>query len=165
MRFRILLNELQMLLFTHPVNRARETRGELPVNSVWLWGGGTRPAESTVRMPIYARDSEARALGLFCRAPVLSPPSQLEKVMLEAEGVTLLDELAEAGECGDAYGWRDALRDLEKDWFVPLLESLRAVGPAGLCLLDPVNGRALHLQRIDAWKIWKRPRNLTSILS
>jgi hypothetical protein len=164
MRLRTLLNELQMLLFTHPVNQARETRGELPVNSVWLWGGGTKPAVPTAHMPIYARDSEARALGTFCRAPVLSPPSYLEKAMLEAEGVTLLDELAEVGECGDAYGWRDAIRGLEKNWFVPLLESLREVGPAGLCLMDPVNGKALHLQRVDTWKIWKRPRNLTSIL-
>jgi len=163
MHFRTLLNELQMLLFTHPVNQAREARGELPVNSVWLWGGGTKPAEPTVRMTIYARDSEARALGTFCRVPVLSPPSHLEKTMLEAEGVTLLDELSQAGECDDAYGWRDALRGLEKDWFVPLHGSLRAVGPAGLCLMDPVNGKALHLQRRDAWKIWKRPRNLTSI--
>jgi hypothetical protein len=85
--------------------------------------------------------------------------------MLEAEGVTVLDELAEAGECGDAYGWRDGLRCLEKDWFVPLLKFLPAVGQAGLCLMDPVNGKALHLQRIDAWKIWRRPRNLTSILA
>ncbi len=165
MRFRTLLNELQMLLYTHPVNQARETRGDLPVNSVWLWGGGTKPAESTVRMPIFARDSEARALATFCRAPVQPPPSHLEKSMLEADGVTLLDELAQAGECGDAYGWRDALRVLEKNWFVPLLGSVRTVGPAGLCLMDPVNGKALHLQRIDAWKIWKRPRSLTSIFA
>ncbi|MBV8679893.1 MAG: hypothetical protein JO338_05520, partial [Aquitalea sp.] len=33
-----LLNEMQMLLYTHPVNDARELRGELSVNSVWLWG-------------------------------------------------------------------------------------------------------------------------------
>jgi hypothetical protein len=165
MRFRTLLNELQMLLFTHPVNQARETRGELPVNSVWLWGGGTKPAARTVRMPIYARNSEARAVADFCRVPVLFPPAHLEKTMLEADGVTLLDELSQAGECGDTYGWRDALRGLEKDWFVPLLESLRAAGPAGLCLMDPVNGKALHLQRMDAWKIWKRPRNLTSVLA
>jgi hypothetical protein len=31
-------NELQMLLFDHPVNMAREARGELPVNSLWCYG-------------------------------------------------------------------------------------------------------------------------------
>ncbi|MCB1639923.1 MAG: hypothetical protein KDI15_13865, partial [Thiothrix sp.] len=30
--------ELQMLLHQHPVNQARERQGQLPVNSLWLWG-------------------------------------------------------------------------------------------------------------------------------
>jgi hypothetical protein len=39
-RWHRVFNEIQMLLFAHPVNEAREARGELPVNSLWLWGGG-----------------------------------------------------------------------------------------------------------------------------
>jgi len=35
--------EAQMLLYTHPVNEAREARGELPVNSFWLSGTGPAP--------------------------------------------------------------------------------------------------------------------------
>ncbi|MBA3695228.1 MAG: hypothetical protein H0W85_00290 [Methylotenera sp.] len=31
-------NEVQMLLFDHPVNVARESRGELPINSLWCYG-------------------------------------------------------------------------------------------------------------------------------
>lgn len=38
-----LLNEVQMLLFEHPVNQLREQRGELAVNSIWLSGGGRQP--------------------------------------------------------------------------------------------------------------------------
>ena len=37
------MNELQMLLFAHPVNTAREERGMPPINVVWLWGFGTVP--------------------------------------------------------------------------------------------------------------------------
>ena len=37
---RRLQSEAQMLLHTHPVNAAREARGELPVNSFWLSGTG-----------------------------------------------------------------------------------------------------------------------------
>jgi hypothetical protein len=37
---RRLQSEAQMLLYTHPVNTAREARGELPVNSFWLSGTG-----------------------------------------------------------------------------------------------------------------------------
>jgi hypothetical protein len=39
-----LLSEMQMLLYTHPVNDARVTRGALPVNAFWLHGTGVLPA-------------------------------------------------------------------------------------------------------------------------
>jgi len=41
---RRLQNEVQMLLHEHPLNRAREARGEWPLNSVWLSGCGRLPA-------------------------------------------------------------------------------------------------------------------------
>jgi hypothetical protein len=164
-RFRALLNELQMLLFTHPVNQAREAQGGLTANSLWLWGGGTQPAAAVTPMPIYARDIEARALGAFCRTPVLAPPPHLEKSMLGAAGVILLDELTQAGQNGDAVGWRDAIRGLERNWFMPMLGPLRTMSPTGLHLLDPVYGKALHVQCIDAWKLWKRARSLASIFA
>ena len=31
-------NEIQMLLFAHPVNATREAQGELPINSLWFYG-------------------------------------------------------------------------------------------------------------------------------
>jgi hypothetical protein len=39
---RRLQNEVQMLLYNHPLNDEREARGELPVNSFWLSGCGRR---------------------------------------------------------------------------------------------------------------------------
>ncbi|GGY20986.1 hypothetical protein GCM10008098_12090 [Rhodanobacter panaciterrae] len=42
-RWRVLLNEVQVLLHQHPVNAQRRTQGLAPVNSLWLWGGGSLP--------------------------------------------------------------------------------------------------------------------------
>ncbi len=42
-----LMNSAQMVLANHPVNNARLERGELPANSIWLWGQGLRPKMST----------------------------------------------------------------------------------------------------------------------
>ena len=39
-RWHQLFNEIQMLLHAHPLNEAREARGEPIINSVWFWGGG-----------------------------------------------------------------------------------------------------------------------------
>lgn len=164
-RYRTQLNELQMLLHEHPVNQAREARGALPVNALWLWGGGSKPAVPISHVPLYARDDEARALGRFCRAQAGPLPPMLNKSLLETDGVILLDDLVVAGQNGDVYGWREAVRALEANWFDPLLGALRAIGPQGLQLLDPVNGKTLRLQRADAWKIWRRPRSLASMLA
>jgi hypothetical protein len=164
-RLRSVLNELQMLLFEHPVNQAREARGELPVNSLWLWGGGIQPAVPKDASAVYANDDTARALATFCGARALPLPPQLAPAMLKTPGLVLLDELTPAGQCGDAYGWREALWALEKDWFVPLRAALHTLDAAGLQLIDPVNDRGLQLQRADAWKIWRRPRPLIAMLA
>ncbi|CAN1517945.1 hypothetical protein MCERE10_01777 [Burkholderiaceae bacterium] len=37
--WRRLLNEIQMVWHDHPVNLARAERGEMPINSLWLFGG------------------------------------------------------------------------------------------------------------------------------
>lgn len=50
---RRLQSEAQMLLHTHPVNAAREARGELPVNSFWLSGTGrTQVGADASREPL-----------------------------------------------------------------------------------------------------------------
>jgi hypothetical protein len=42
---RRLQNEMQMLLYTHPLNDARAARRQLPVNSIWISGSGALPAK------------------------------------------------------------------------------------------------------------------------
>ncbi len=164
--FRAWLNEVQMLLHDHPVNLARETRGELPVNALWLWGGGCLPVSPPASTaPLYTRNADAQALGAFCAMRVLPPPEQLDLSLLASGGVMLLDNLTYAGQYGDAYGWREALRELERDWFVPLQSALRRSGPQGLCVSDPVNGKALRLHSGDAWKVWRRPQDLALMLA
>lgn len=44
---RRLQNEMQMLLYTHPLNDARAARGLLPVNSFWVHGAGSLAAAAT----------------------------------------------------------------------------------------------------------------------
>jgi hypothetical protein len=64
---RRLQSEVQLLLYTHAINQAREDRGALPVNSFWLSGCGIyRPAagpridvDTRLRAPLLANDWEA----------------------------------------------------------------------------------------------------------
>ncbi len=59
---RRLQNEVQMLLYTHPLNDQREQRGELPVNSFWLSGCGVRQPVQPVAAPVV--DDRLRAPAL-----------------------------------------------------------------------------------------------------
>jgi hypothetical protein len=63
-----LQNEMQMLLYTHPVNDARSEQGLLPINSFWLHGAGALPADLPIAdpqaaalvMPLALRDAAVR---------------------------------------------------------------------------------------------------------
>lgn len=44
-----LLNSSQMLFSQHPVNKKRKENGQLPANSIWLWGHGKSPRIESYR--------------------------------------------------------------------------------------------------------------------
>jgi hypothetical protein len=48
---RRLQNEMQMLLYTHPVNTEREAQGQPTVNALWLSGCGSLPADARGERP------------------------------------------------------------------------------------------------------------------
>jgi hypothetical protein len=55
---RNLLSEIEMALHEHEVNLAREASGQLPINSLWLWGGGTTPEQVTrAQPPLFSDDA------------------------------------------------------------------------------------------------------------
>jgi hypothetical protein len=49
-RWRVLQNDIQVLLHQHPLNAQRRTRGQSLLNSLWMWGGGRLPAPSTTTL-------------------------------------------------------------------------------------------------------------------
>ncbi len=78
---RRLQNEVQMLLYTHPINAEREARGALPVNSFWLSGCGTAAPfdwpsglqlDTSLRSPALNEDwfAWSRAWGALDAGPV-----------------------------------------------------------------------------------------------
>ncbi len=164
MSFRTQLNELQMLLFEHPVNQAREARGELSVNSLWLWGGGCLPAAlkpgiSRTAVALYTNDADVGALGRFYGLEAAAMPDIFSAGLLEENKLIVLDRLKEPGQYGDAFGWREAISAMERDWFALLLAHL-CWHPSTVRLLDPIHGKSLDLNRLDCWKIWRQPRVL-----
>jgi hypothetical protein len=79
-RWRRWQSEMQMILFEHPVNRAREKSGRATVDYVWMWGGGV----------LRGVRSDAHATALFAHSPLVRDLSRA----LGRDGATLPPSLA-----------------------------------------------------------------------
>jgi len=117
-------NEIQMTWYDHPVNQAREARGLLPVNSVWLFGQGalvdTRPiAERMIGADAFFAGLCAAANATeLCAETLAALPSDgtSAAVLLDAAGKPYLS--------ADWYDWIETLRAFDRDWFTPAADAL-----------------------------------------
>lgn len=156
-----LFNEIQMLLFAHPLNEVRESRGEVPVNSVWFWGEGK---EGVLRSE-YASVSSDDVLVQMLSASSSVPFKGWEGAWSGAQGDQLLVWTGLRGslQCGDLAAWRSALQQFEINYAQPLWRALRK-GHIAQLQLDILGGGSLQrvsLARGDAWAFWRRTKKLS----
>lgn len=169
MRWHALMNEVQMALHDHPVNEARETRGELPLNSIWFWGGGVleQPASRPFDR-VLADDPLARGLALASGASAAALPADAAALLStptdSGRVLVLLDALSAPAAYGDAQTWAEQAASLEKRWFAPLLAAMRA-GRVGMITLHmgTVDG-SLSAETVatDLRRFWRRTRPLAA---
>jgi len=137
-RWRLLLNDIQVLLHQHPLNVARRARGLAPVNSVWLWGGGSLP------VPLISELSG-----------VISDDLLLTALATRA-GIKVLPR-TEQNVAGAANGWLIDLQDLpfseiESTW-LPVIEALTRRQPLRLHF---ANGERWQCKPWHRWRLWRR---------
>lgn len=160
-RWRQILNEAQMLLFQHPVNQARESSGQLSINSLWLWGEGqSQPRNSTSFNRVYSDDLYARGLadlvGVACR-PQGDFRQPREK---HGQAELLVDTgLLEPASRGDIDAWWSAFQGFCEAVVEPLHEQLKQGGLDAVTLL-PANGQSFHINRSRLRHFWRRPRSM-----
>jgi hypothetical protein len=172
------MNEAQMLLHTHPVNEAREARGELPVNSVWPWGAGAlveedAPPEARLQaapLPwtsVTATDPTAAGLASACarrHAPLpVHAASWLTACGDEGRHLVWLDQLRAPASLGEHERWIEHCAMLERAWFVPLLDALSTarIGMISLHVPDLPGCTSFELARADLRRFWRRIRPLS----
>jgi hypothetical protein len=140
-RWRALINEAQVVLHNHPVNRARTAQGLPPVNSVWLWGPGALPdwVESGLTR-IYSDDLLAWALAH--RAGIDIHPGA---------------DFAGAAEAAPACGLLD-LQDVqptsfEREWWPAIEARLLAGSEIRLAFAD---GTRMVLRKRHRLRFWRK---------
>jgi len=164
--WRKLLNEAQMLLHQHPLNAAREAAGLLPVNSIWLWGGGTLSARlSAPCNRLYADDPLARGLALAAGIPTAPLPPALPENEGKMTGATLFVAHHLRDTMWQEEAWRIGLERLDEEWLAPATNALRQGKLQRLTLIAPGESATadLTLTRSDLWKIWRRGKSLADL--
>lgn len=145
MKFQALLNEVQMLLHDHPLNQAREQKGLLVVNSLWLSGGGSfqKLNQSPHKPSFKFFANDAVSAGLAQWANIAYQPLALDFSSMENE---------------DAVFVLDHAKALDASWFAPLLNALKAGMVKTLRCHFDVHGMTftLHLKSRDTWKFWRK---------
>ncbi len=158
--WRRLSTEIQMLMFSHPLNQTRELRGQLTVNALWIWGAGSLPERrSSHSSLVYADEPFTRGLarqsGITPQALTEFFPDKREtddKVLVDCRGMdALIHE--------DFDAWRKWTNDLESRVFAPALNALHS-GRIGKLIINAGNGRQFDIVRSDWRRIFKRKRLL-----
>lgn len=166
LRLHALMNEAQMVMHEHPVNAAREARGEAPLNSLWPWGGGaigaaTGAAAARPFSVVIADDPLARGLALAAGIPVRPLPASAESLcgVPAQKGVALVVMNAPRDAGGAAA--------LERDWFAPLLAALQArkLGMLSLHLFGAETLVEVETVRSDLRYLWRRRAPLARYLA
>ena len=157
-----------MLLHEHPLNQSREARGEPAINGAWFWGGGIMP-ESVVSpyAHVWSNDVLARPSRLppaQTHAPLPLNATILGTSSTSGNHLVVLDALQGTAQYRDAYGWRENLKALDRDWFEPLWGMFRQgqVDQVTLTSLDDKGTRNFVVRRSDLGKFWRRPKPILS---
>jgi hypothetical protein len=161
-----------MVLHEHPVNEAREARGEPALNSVWLWGAGRTPLDAHAEWQSIAADEPialglARAARIRSRGVPASAEAWLERSPEEGRHLVVLDALRLPLALADAAAFASGVKKLEEKWFAPLLGALRAgtIGMVSVHLPEPDAGASFETVRGDLRRFWRRARPLRETMA
>lgn len=154
------LNEIQMLMHSHPVNQARAALGQAAVNSVWLWGAGGLSTAGNTKYTHVSTDNVI-AQGAASRQKLAT--SGLEEngqrflsVKQAGDNTLLILETCRSSAAYDNFNaWRAGVEDMEDHWIAPLLAALEA-GRLDTLTLLPLNGRRYAINKRRLSYFWKR---------
>lgn len=155
--WRRLMNEVQMLWHSHPVNAERERLGRKPVNALWLEGC----APASVSAPFAAlasSDSSVRGLALAGGVKPL-PATSVEALIASTDSQAQLidvpfwrDALADGSDDAWAAGWQAFDR-----WLASLPQHLSPdwLERSELVLTGEHSARVFRWPRFARWRVWR----------
>ena len=160
-----IMNEVQMVLHASNINSERQSNGQIPVSSLWFWGGGKLPEFGhSDWSQVWSNEVLSLGLAKITHTPCLSVPKNskawLEQVETPGEHLIIYEDIALQTE-SDPDAWCGGLQKFENEWLIPLLEALRN-GEIDQLTVNPCDGRIFSLtkSRLKHW--WRRKKPIHS---
>ncbi len=127
--WRAVLNEIQMLLHAHPINEARQSRGEVAINGLWFWGAGKLPTQAAPRPSLVVSDDPiAIGVSRWFGIKVLPTSSTLESLLSQAKAgeiFIVLDHATHAVRAVAPEAWQSARNEIGRRWLSAALAAQR----------------------------------------
>ncbi|BBP43764.1 hypothetical protein [Thiosulfativibrio zosterae] len=168
-----LLNETQMLFYTHPVNETRRMQGLPEINSVWIWGEGRLPEFDQIAQDwcFLTEDIYLKGLANWSGSAVQDLPQNNPYANTENDQAWLNlstkkryfvypDKLNHQLSDVTESQWLESLQTLENDWFSVFEAQLRA-GEIESLLIDLGLGQYFHITPKHFKKFWRRQKPLS----
>ncbi len=160
-----LINETQMLFFSHPVNELRRETGLPEINSVWIWGEGQLSQGQIERLgkadhadwTIYSENVYLQGLAKCMGA---NPQKNLTnyqnwlKSSPSNRSLIMPSHLIDKNNDLSLEDWLIVVQWLEDEWFKPLELALKNKEISSL-LIDLGSGKRFHLTPGHLNKFWR----------
>ena len=145
-----ILNEIQMLLHDHAINQSREQNGLVPINSVWISGGGVHQIpQKPIKKTIVGKSALIRGLALMNDLGVMAMLESVSQLLSKEADILL--EINESS-------------DMQNFDFNSLITALRLGDLKQINLYIEHQGQVLqaNISRIDTFKFWRKIKPLNS---
>lgn len=166
-RWRSILNQTQMLLHEHPVNVARESAGQLTINSLWFSGGGKIPERVNFLVPqaeicptlMFAESIFYHGLASWTGTTAEFIPDNLHGLLIKSS----------AHSCVRLQ--LPVLADLDETWFNDLLLALKDKKISQLVLNFGFYEKSVLVEikpldiYLDIYKFWRKTKPVARYLS
>ncbi len=162
-QWRVWLNEIQMLLHASPVNVARQSNAQLPINALWVWGGGRLPVVKPCACTVYGGDELAQGMAKLAEGQARRSIAGFEQLLQDHDEATtpivILNDLEQALLARDLTRWLAQLHAWEERWFAPLRDAMKSNRLKRLSLY-PGEGFLFESSAKMQRRFWRRRRSI-----
>jgi len=175
--WRKMINETQMLFYSHPVNEARRSQQLPEINSIWAWGEGQLNLSLIVERQnamVWSDFLYLQGLTKLTKSKLAASPvshtawQQVFSEQISSDDTEIghhlihLDPIVNALDNMQESEWISALQLLESDWFESLVQAVKNREITSL-LLDFGNGCRYHLEPSHLNRFWRLNKSLIKI--